>query len=119
MAEGVLKQMQVSQQIVETDAVADNGQRGHQREVPALYQWPDDGFFCMRGAPVQSGRGGHQKCARQYPVPTTVTMVYRRFVDFAQEILPPHSGRREKGELWPEGGPHRRVVGRFSIPRIS
>ena len=26
MAEGVLKQMQVSQQIVETDAVADNGQ---------------------------------------------------------------------------------------------
>ena len=29
MAEGVLKQMQVSQQIVETDAVADNGQRGH------------------------------------------------------------------------------------------
>ena len=36
MAEGVLKQMQMSQQIVETDAVADNGQRGHQREVPAL-----------------------------------------------------------------------------------
>ena len=32
MAEGVLKQMQVSQQIVETDAVADNGQRGRQRE---------------------------------------------------------------------------------------
>ncbi len=32
MAEGVLKQMQMSQQIVETDAVADNGQRGHQRE---------------------------------------------------------------------------------------
>ena len=32
MAEGVLKQMQVSQQIVETDAVADNGQRGNQRE---------------------------------------------------------------------------------------
>ena len=31
------------------------------REVPALYQWPDDGFFCMRGAPVQSGRSGHQK----------------------------------------------------------
>ena len=30
MAEGVLKQMQMSQQIVETDAVADNGQRGPQ-----------------------------------------------------------------------------------------
>ncbi len=70
----------------------------------------------MRGAPVQSGRGGHQKCARQYPVPTTVTMVYRRFVDFAQEVLPPHSGRREGRELWPEGGPHRRVVGRFFHP---
>jgi hypothetical protein len=32
MAEGVLKQMQMSQQIVETDAVADNGQRGRQRD---------------------------------------------------------------------------------------
>ncbi|CAH6014093.1 MULTISPECIES: hypothetical protein [Klebsiella] len=32
MAEGVLKQMKVSQQIVETDAMADNGQRGYQRE---------------------------------------------------------------------------------------
>ena len=32
MAQGVLKQMKVSQQIVETDAMADNGQRGHQRE---------------------------------------------------------------------------------------
>lgn len=61
-----------------------------------------------------------KKCARQYPVPTTVTMVYRRFVDFAQEILPPHSGRREKGVnygrkvahtgAWSDG---------FSIPRIS
>jgi hypothetical protein len=46
MAEGVLKQMQVSQQIVETDAVADNGQRGHQRENQQPL-WPDDGFFCM------------------------------------------------------------------------
>ena len=32
MAEGLLQQMQVSQQIVETSAVADNGQRGRQRE---------------------------------------------------------------------------------------
>ena len=32
MAEGLLQQMQVSQQIVKTNAVADNGQRGHQRE---------------------------------------------------------------------------------------
>jgi hypothetical protein len=47
-------------------------------------------------------------------------MVYRRFVDFAQEILPPHGGRREKGVnygrkvahtgAWSDG---------FSIPRIS
>ena len=32
MAEGVLKQMKVRKQIVEIDAVADNGQRGRQRE---------------------------------------------------------------------------------------
>ena len=32
MAEGLLQQMQVSQQIVKTSAVADNGQRGRQRE---------------------------------------------------------------------------------------
>ncbi|KMH50899.1 hypothetical protein SM73_01131 [Klebsiella quasipneumoniae] len=61
-----------------------------------------------------------KKCARQYPVQTTATMVYRRFVDFAQEILPP--ARREAGQdvaygrkvahtgAWSDG---------FSIPRIS
>lgn len=32
MAQGLLQQMQVSQQIVETEAVADNGQRGRQRD---------------------------------------------------------------------------------------
>ncbi|MEX7801683.1 hypothetical protein AB7C21_15065 [Klebsiella pneumoniae] len=35
MAEGVLKQMQMSQQIVETDAVADNGQRGTSARSPS------------------------------------------------------------------------------------
>lgn len=35
MAEGVLKQMQVSQQIVETDAVADNYQRTTSARSPS------------------------------------------------------------------------------------
>ncbi len=61
-----------------------------------------------------------KKCARQYPVPTTVTMLYRRFVDFAQEILPPAEREAREGAnygrkvahtgAWSDG---------FSIPRIS
>ncbi|MCS6056575.1 hypothetical protein LNO36_11785 [Klebsiella variicola subsp. variicola] len=62
MAQGVLKQMKVSQQIVETDAMADNGQRGHQREKSQPFtNGRMTASFCMRGAPVQSGRSGHQK----------------------------------------------------------
>ena len=45
MAEGVLKQMQVSQQIGRPTRWLITASVKPAREVPALYQWPDDGFF--------------------------------------------------------------------------
>ncbi len=69
----------------------------------------------MRGAPVQSGRSGHQS-ARDSILFRRPSQWFTVALLILLRVLPSHSGRREGRELWPEGGPHRRVVGRFFHP---